>query len=326
VVLWFGLLGPLLVQLDDGVPRQLAPRQRVLLAALLQVPGQAVSVQRLSELVWDGQPPPGSAITLRSYVKRLRDALGPAGKARIVAAGGGYKIDAADDEIDVAQFETRLRAGVSAARTGDWRRALDLLNRTLALWRGIALVDVQSRELQLAEVPRLQEARLEAISWRIEADLWLGNAGEVVPELRSLIAEFPLRESFYGQLMVALSRSGRRTDALAVFRAARRVLVSDVGVEPGAELQRLHERILAGDPELLTAPALAGTRTGVRARVVPRQLPSPVPHFAGRAAELRVLDGLASTKTRIVVIDGTPRRRQDSAGRALGASRNRVFP
>jgi DNA-binding SARP family transcriptional activator/tetratricopeptide (TPR) repeat protein len=303
---WFGLLGPLLVQLDDGVPRQLAPRQRVLLAALLQVPGQAVSVQRLSELVWDGQPPPSSAVTLRSYVKRLRDALGPAGQARIVAAGGGYMIDAADDEIDVAQFETRMRAGVSAARTGDWRRALDLLNGALALWRGIALADVPSRELQLAEVPRLQEARLEAISWRIEADLWLGNAGEVVPELRSLIAEFPLRESFYGQLMVALCRSDRRADALAVFRAARRVLVSDVGVEPGPELQRLHARILAGDPELLTAPALAGARTGIRARVVPRQLPSPVPHFAGRAAELRVLDGLASTKTRMVVIDGTP--------------------
>jgi DNA-binding SARP family transcriptional activator len=304
---WFGLLGPLRVRVDDREIRVPGTRQRILLAALLLAPGRAVSGDRLAELVWDGQPPSGAAVTLRSHVKRLRQALGPPGRAVIISSGSGYEIHATGDEIDIAQFEANLRLGEAAAQSGAWRRAADLFSRAQAMWRGAPLADIPCREFQLAEVPRLAEQRLLAIQGRIEAALQLGHCGQVVPELQALTAEHPLREPFHGQLMVALYGSGRQADALAAFRAVRGMLVREIGVEPGAELRLIHERILAGDRELRAAPTLITARAGGQVRPAIRQLPPAVAHFAGCEAELKELTALpgSGSGTIVVVLDGT---------------------
>jgi DNA-binding SARP family transcriptional activator len=271
------------------------PRLRVLLCALLVRPGRVVPVTELAEAVWGAGHPDAAEVTLRSYVKRLRQALGPAG-ARIATRSPGYQIEVAEDELDILRFASLVRAGGAAVRTSAWQPASDLLHEALGLWRGAPLADVASDVLHRTEVPRLDQLRLQAMEWRIEADLNLDHPDAVVPGLQALTEDHPFREHFHGQLMVALCRCGRQAEALAAYQAARRVLVDELAAEPGPQLQRLHQRILAGDP------ALAG-ETGGSARpaaaapppagaVVPRQLPAAVRHFTGRAAELAVLDGL----------------------------------
>jgi DNA-binding SARP family transcriptional activator len=253
--MWFGLLGPLRVRMqgmDVPVP---APKQRVLLAALLLSAGQPVSCDRLAELVWDGTPPDGAAVTLRSYVKRLRQLLGPDGGSRIITRWGGYLIECAKDEFDIAQYEALCGLAEAAVRAGAWQRAERLLSRARVLWRGAPLTDVPSQALQAAEVPRLEQLWIQATQWRIDADLRLGRCAKVVPELSALTAEHPLREPFHYQLMTALYQCGRTADALAAFRRARDALINEIGLEPGPDLQQLHQRMLAGDPELIITPA-----------------------------------------------------------------------
>lgn len=145
--MWFGLLGPLLVRIG-GRDRQVpAAKQRVLLAALLLSPRRAVSPGRLCEVLWDDAPPPGAVVTLRSYVKRLRQVLGPEGGSRIVSAPGGYLIEAAEGELDVAQFEALCGAGESAMRAQEWQRAVELLGEAERLRRDVPLADIPSRVL-----------------------------------------------------------------------------------------------------------------------------------------------------------------------------------
>jgi DNA-binding SARP family transcriptional activator/tetratricopeptide (TPR) repeat protein len=301
--MWFGLLGPLQVRVEDRELPVLAPRQRVLLAALLLTPRLAVSSARLCDLVWDGRPPPGSAVTLRSYVKRLRQSLGPAAGARIVTAGHGYLIEAAADELDLVQYAALCQTGEAAVRSAAWERAAELLGRAENLWRGRPLADIPCQELQTAEVPRLEQLRLQAIRGRIEADMHLGRCSSVVPELYALTAEHPLHEPFHHQLMVALYSSGRQADALTAYRGARDVLVQEVGVEPGADLRLLHQRILADDRHLLVGPGPS--------RATPAQLPPDVSRFVGRAGELGELTRLAAGRaatgggSMIAVISGT---------------------
>ncbi len=307
--MWFGLLGTLQVRVDHGEINVSAAKQRVLLAALLLTPGQAVSAARLSELVWDGFPPRQAAVTLRSYVKRLRQVLGPPGAARIITGSIGYQINATAAEIDIAQFDDQVRMGIGAAQSGDWQRAQGLLDSALALWRGSPLADIPCQALLLAEGPHLEEQRLQALQWRIEASLQLGQHHKVTPQLQALTAAHPLREPFHGQLMMALYRSGRQAEALAAYRTARRIIVTELGLDPGPELQLLHQRILAGDCEpvaaashavgqpawselALAAPAVGDQvgPAGYAAQVpVPRQLPAPVAGFTGRDAELAAL-------------------------------------
>jgi DNA-binding SARP family transcriptional activator/tetratricopeptide (TPR) repeat protein len=306
--MWFGLLGTLQVRIDDREIRVPGMRQRILLAALLLRSGQALSVAQLSELVWDGLPPRQAAVTLRSYVQRLRRALGPHSPTRIITTSGGYKLDATADQIDIEQFDDQLRSGIAAAESGDWERAIGMLDQAQSLWRGSPLADVPCQALQLAEVPRLEEQRLQAIQWRMEASLQLGQHEHVMPQLQSLTAEHPLREPFHGQLMVALYRSGRQADALTAYRTARGILVSELGLEPGPELQLLQERILANDRELLEtahqAPAAGQAQpVPVAAAPIPRQLPAASRSFVGRQAEISVLSSLAQ---RASAADGSP--------------------
>src|SRR5215471_14883940 len=265
LVVDFGLLGPLLVR-DGARPVVVsAPRQRVLLAVLLLSAGRVVSAEALAEVLWDGRPPAGARGALHSGVQRLRSALGPAGPELIVTRPPGYVIELEGGEFDVRRFGVLAARGRAAAGAGQWAQAAGLLREALGLWRGEALADIPSQVLREREGPALEDERLQVLAERIDADLRLGRAGEVVAELRQLVVAYPLREHFHAQLMLGLYRAGRQGDALAAFQDVRRVLSGELGVDPGPELQGLHQRILAADPGLLLAadgqpldPAAAG--------------------------------------------------------------------
>jgi len=298
-----GILGPLLVA-DDAAHEIAvgAARQRTLLAALLVRANGLVPVDELADIVWDGAPPGSAARTLRSYVTRLRHAVGPEVAARIRTRDPGYLCEVAEDELDALRFEALRRQGGEAARAAQWRRAHGLLVEALGLWRGAPLADVASRRLHQEVGEPLCQARLQALEWRIEADLQLGRHDQLVPELSALINTHPLREHGHAQLMLALYRCGRAGEALEAYRRARRVLVGELGVEPGARLQDLHHRILSGDPDLLAPAPVSEPATALLTApapaVVPRQLPAAVEHFTGRAEELSALSALAARAAR----------------------------
>ena len=249
----FGLLGPLLVR--DGA-RQVAvsaPRQRVLLATLLFSAGRVVSSDALAEMLWDGRPPAGARGALHSAIQRLRATLGTSGAGLIITRPPGYLMQAGDGEFDVRQFGMLAARGHAAAEAGAWAAAAGLLREALGLWRGEALADVPSQLLRAREVPPLEDQRLAVLGARIDADLRLGRHGALVAGLRQLVAAHPLREHFHAQLMLSLYLAGRQADALAAYQDVRQLLAGELGVDPGPELQRLHQRILTADPGLLPA-------------------------------------------------------------------------
>ncbi len=323
----FGLLGPLVVRDGARHVSVSAPRQRVLLAALLLSAGRVVSLDALAEMLWEGQPPTGARGALHSAVQRLRSTLGPSGAALVETRPPGYLIKVGDGEFDVREFSVLATRGHAAAEAGNWAQAAGLLREALGLWRGEPLADVPSQLLRDREVPPIEDQRLQALVARIDTDLHLGRHGEVVAELRQLVAAHPLREQFHGQLMLSLYRSGRQADALAAYQDVRRILADELGIGPGPELSLLHQRILAADTEFLLpaggelsgpapaalSPPAAGRRDPAAAqeKVVPRQLPAATRHFAGRADALKALTELAAEAAEashamaIAVIDGT---------------------
>jgi DNA-binding SARP family transcriptional activator/tetratricopeptide (TPR) repeat protein len=295
----FCLLGPVVVR-RGGVPVPVPRgRQRAVLALLLLNAGRVVSVAEIAETLWGAAPLPSASATVRNYIKRLRRLLEHADQARILTLPPGYVIRVDPAELDVARFEVLLEGARNAARGGSWEAAADQARQALALWRGEPLADVESEALALREVPRLAELRLQAAELRIDAELRLGHHGVVIAELERMATAHPLREHLHALLMLALYRDGRQAEALAVYQRARRVLVAELGAEPGAELRELHRQILT------TGPGLAGPGSGRLRPVVPRELPGPVPQFAGRAAELADLTRMleqASAPPRTLVV------------------------
>jgi DNA-binding SARP family transcriptional activator/tetratricopeptide (TPR) repeat protein len=281
----FGLLGPLVVRASGSRVTVSAGKQRVLLAALLLRGNQVVPAADLTRFVWEGGPPGTARVTLQNYVKRLRQALGPAGYERIVTRPAGYLIEVGAGELDVAQFGVLQAAGQAAARAGAWERASAQLSEALALWRGQPLADVPSQVLAMSEVPRLTEMRLDALEARIDADLHLGRHHEVVPELQSLAATEPLRERLHELLMLALFRSGQQAAALAAYRMARRQLVDELGIEPGPVLRDLNQKILQSDSALLLAPPASNGAAHRSGR------PSPNGHAAAQPDSASSDDG-----------------------------------
>ncbi len=309
----FGLLGPLVVTSGKTVIPVPAARQRVLLAALLFRANRVVSVDELAEALWLATPPLTARVTIQNYVKRLRDALGDAEHSTIVTRADGYLIRAGTADFDVTRFEDLHAQAREASQARDWARAAVRLGAALALWRGMPLEDVPCDLLIRREVPRLEEVRLQATEARLDADLHLGLHGEVIAELGQLAADHPLRERLHEMLMLALYRAGRQADALAAYQQARRLLVAELGAEPGAGLRRLHMQILAADPGLDYSPALGTARmAGSSTVAVPRQLPAATAHFTGRVNELRALTKLlesagaaGSAAAAVSVISGT---------------------
>ncbi|MFE2308507.1 BTAD domain-containing putative transcriptional regulator [Streptomyces sp. NPDC059411] len=243
-VVEFGLLGTLLVRDGDDVVRLRSPRQRTLLAALLLRAGRVLPADELIDLLWGDRPPLKPREALHNHVMRLRQLFGPALAARIRTQAPGYLIKVEEGESDVRRFADLLARGRSAANSGDWSESSRLLREALGLWRGEPLLDVPSPALHLEHHAPLNEARLQAIELRIDADTRLGRDGDLIAELRALCGGHPLRERFHAQLMASLHRSGRQADALAVYRELRRTLTTELGVEPAASVQQLHQRIL----------------------------------------------------------------------------------
>jgi YVTN family beta-propeller protein len=229
------LLGPLEVRLGNG-PVELGPRkQRAILAMLALEPGRTVSADRLAEGLWGDELPPSAAKMVQNYVSHLRRALDGDG-VRIVTHGRGYELQLSERDVDAVRFE-RL---VCESRPRD----------ALELWHGNPLADLTDEPFAATEIRRLEELRVRAEECAIDADLAAGRHAEVVGELDALVAAYPLREHLHAQRMLALYRSGRQSEALEAYREARHALVDEIGVEPGAELQRLHDAILAHDPGL----------------------------------------------------------------------------
>ena len=202
-----------------------------------------ISTDRLIDEVWGPTPPKTAGASLQNYVSRLRKAIGA---DLIVSQPAGYVLRVDPERFDLTRFE-RLTA---EARGAEPRERAEKLRAALALWRGPALEDLAFESFARDEVGRLEEARIAALEQRIDADLELGSAGELVRELEELVEAQPLRERFRAQLMLALYRSGRQADALEVYQDARRVLMDELGLEPSEELRALQQAILQQDASL----------------------------------------------------------------------------
>jgi YVTN family beta-propeller protein len=247
----FGILGPLEVRVGGALVPVGGPRQRALLALLLCHANQVVSRGRLIDELLGDQAAGTVDRTLRVQISRLRRALADGDpQSRLLARPPGYLLRVEDGELDLHAFERRVADGRHALETGDPRRAAALLGQAESLWRGRPLADLEFEPFARSEVQRLEALRLAAVEDRVEAELALGRHTALCPELEQLVAEHPLRERLRGQLMLALYRSGRQADALETYRAGRALLVEELGLEPGPELQRLECAILQQDAGL----------------------------------------------------------------------------
>ncbi|MET0761655.1 MAG: BTAD domain-containing putative transcriptional regulator, partial [Thermoleophilaceae bacterium] len=291
------LLGPLEVLDDDS--RQLsigAGRQRALLALLLLRANEPVASDRLIEELWGESPPATAHKMLHNQVSALRRALGQNG--RLETLGSAYRLKVQRGELDVARFEELADEGRGQV-AGDPAAAVETLRKALALWRGPALSDVAYEPFAQGEIARLEEERWAAFEARTEAELALGRHAELVGQLEAAVAEQPLRERLHGQLMLALYRCGRQAEALEAFKRARTTLVEQIGVEPGADLRKLQEAILAQDPALDAVP-----------QGLPPALEGGSPLLAGRGEELaRLSERLAEARAGhggVAVVHGPP--------------------
>ncbi|GAA3460302.1 BTAD domain-containing putative transcriptional regulator [Saccharothrix longispora] len=295
-VVEFRLLGPLRVLVDGEQVVVRAGRQRSLLVSLLMRAGAGVSVDELAEHIWGAEPPARARGTLQTYVMRLRQVLGPAVPIRTVP--DGYLIDVDERTIDVVRFEHLVEEGERERAAGRLEAASAIFTAALALWRGPALVDVPSEVLHRDEVPRLGERRLHVEERRVEIGLELGRHAELVPELSRLTSEHPLRERLWAQLMVALYRSGRQADALGAYRRVSGLLAEQLGIDPGDELRRVHQRVLDGSPALDRRHAAPAAHD----RVVPSQLPADIGDFVGREQAVQLIEALLRTAHGVPVV------------------------
>ena len=266
----FRVLGPVEVVRDGVGMRVGSPTQRTLLALLLMHPNEVVSTDRMLEVLWPDDPPEARR-KLWFHVSKLRAILQPAGAddtsgGMLSTRPAGYALRIDPDQLDAARFE-RLTRSAQSVLESDPARATEMLRRALALWRGMPFQDVVHEEPFSSEAARLDELRLNALEDRLEADLALGRAGELIPELEVLIAEDPYREHLRAQLIVALYRAGRQAEALAAYRQARQTLVEELGIEPGERLKELQRQMLGHDPAL----ALAGSRPPPLRMAAPRE-------------------------------------------------------
>ena len=283
----YRILGPV-EAVDETGPLALGgQRQRALLAFLLVNAGSVVSTDRIINELWGEHPPKAAAASLQNFVVRLRKLLGA---EAVVTKPPGYVLGATPEQIDAARFE-RL---VTEARRAEPAERASKLREALALWRGAPLADCAFESFAQAEIRRLEELRLEALEARIEADLELGSGPELVGEIESLVTAHPFRERLRAQLMVALNRAGRQAEALQVYHDARRALVDELGIEPGARLKELYRSILRQetDPTSAHPPGDDHLRDVVKA-LIGGQLVLVVGAAAG-AAE-READGVPSS-------------------------------
>ncbi|MBT2405760.1 tetratricopeptide repeat protein [Streptomyces sp. ISL-87] len=254
-----------------------SPQQRALLAVLLLRDGRTATAPELIDAIWGEDPPQQALATIRTYASRLRKVLEP---GLLVTESGGYAIRLRHMEALDLGVARALAADAEQARAaGDRALARTLLARSLDLWEGEPLAGVPGPHAE-TERTRLAEWRLQLLETRLDLDLEVGHHAEAVSELTALTAAHPLRERLRELLMLALYRSGRQAEALAVYADTRRLLADELGVDPRPELSALQQRILRADAELARAEDPAPAAAAVHVR--PAQLPATVPDFTGR--------------------------------------------
>jgi predicted ATPase len=285
------LLGPFEV-LAGGTPADVGGSKRQALLAMLALRrGRMVGVDMLIDGLWGAELPSAPRNALHHHVARLRAALG---EDAIVGSADGYAVH--DVLVDAVQFEELLAETRGALRDGDAGAAADAVASALALWRGSALQGLTETPWFSAEARRLETLRVDALEEQFEVALALGEHRELVPALRSALADNPFRERLWGQLMLALYRSGRQADALEAFQEARHVLAEELGLEPGPDLRRLQDAILTHDPAIAAVPVERRRRGNI---------PAPSTSFVGREEELRRVAPLLH-EHRLVTLTGPP--------------------
>lgn len=247
----------------DGTRLDLGGRkQRELLACLLVRAGRVVPLDQLIEDLWPVAQPARAAATVQVFVSNLRRILEPdrlrgAPASVLVTLAPGYALLTDAGALDAQEFTRLALEGRDALAEDDAEGAAELLTTAVGLWRGPAFGDLADAPCAHAEALRLEDLRLTALESRVEAELTLGHHVAVVPELEARVQQYPLRERARGQLMLALYRCGRQADALAVYRAGRRLLSTELGLEPDAELRALEQAVLRHDPDLAFRPRTA---------------------------------------------------------------------
>ncbi|MFF4922282.1 BTAD domain-containing putative transcriptional regulator [Kitasatospora sp. NPDC001261] len=282
----FQVLGPVQAWLD-GKPLSLgSPQQQAVLTTLLLHSGRPVTTQDLVNALWGERPPAQAVAALRTYVSRLRSVIEPRREVRrpaelLVSVADGYALRIPGEALDLTVFE-RLAGEAAAARTaGDKREAHRLLVRALDLFSGRPLTGIPGPYAD-AQRLRLAERQVAAAEELCAAALDIGLHAEIVGELNNLTAEHPLRERLRELLMLALYRCGRQAEALGVYTDTRKLLIEELGVEPGAGLSAMHTRILAADPDLAPPAVSAPAAREEGPAAPPAQLPADVSDFSGR--------------------------------------------
>jgi predicted ATPase/DNA-binding SARP family transcriptional activator len=305
------LLGPFAV-LAGGTPADVGGSKRQALLAMLALrDGRVADVDSLVDGLWGEQLPAAPRNALHHHIARLRAALGD---ESIVGSPDGYALK--DACVDALRFEDLLAQTRAALRDGDVPTAADAVASALALWRGPALQGLPRTAWFGDEARRLETLRVDALEEQFEAALALGEHRELTPALRSTLAENPFRERLWGHLMLALYRSGRQADALETFQEARRVLADELALEPGLELRRLQEAILAHDPWIAAVPVDRRRRSN---------LPAPSTSFVGREEELGQVGELLS-EHRLVTLTGPPGVGKSRLAVETARSLEREFP
>nr|WSX51321.1 NB-ARC domain-containing protein [Streptomyces sp. NBC_00974] len=286
----FAVLGPLRAWRGPEPLPSGTPQQRALLAVLLLRDGRTATAPELIDAIWGEDPPQQALATIRTYASRLRKILDP---GLLVSDAGGYAIRLPHPEALDLGIARAVAADAEAARNekGDRALARTLLSRALNLWDGEPLAGVPGPHAE-TERTRLAEWRLQLLESRLDLDLELGHHAEAVSELTALTAAHPLRERLRELLMLALYRSGRQAEALAVYADTRRLLADELGVDPCPELSDLQQRILRADAELARAEDPAPATAPVHVR--PAQLPATVADFTGRASFVNELGEILS--------------------------------
>ncbi|MFI8948225.1 BTAD domain-containing putative transcriptional regulator [Streptomyces sp. NPDC053750] len=286
----FGVLGPVRAWRGDEPLATGSPQQRALLAALLLREGRTATAAELIDALWGEEPPSQALAAVRTYASRLRKVLDP---GVLVSESGGYAVRGlGEGALDLGLAQDLATEAEKARGAGDLCHARDVLRRALDLWDGEVLAGVPGPYAQAQRV-RLEEWRLQLLETCLDMDLEQGCHAEAVSELTALTAAHPLRERLRELLMLALYRSGRQAEALAVYADTRRLLADELGVDPRPGLQELQQRILQADPAL-AEPSAPAAETSVP-QVRPAQLPATVPDFTGRASFVRELSDVLSS-------------------------------
>jgi DNA-binding SARP family transcriptional activator len=291
------VLGTFEILRDGAEITPTAPKLRQLLALLTINANSVVRPEQIVDELWEDHPPLTAATTLQTYIYQLRKSLRLAEPASSLhTVRGGYLLELPAGALDVEEFRRLVQRGRAEADADHLESAAAILRQALRLWRGPVLADIRFGPVLQAEVVSLAEFGRSVREQLFDIELGLGRHHEVIGELRAAVAEQPTHEGYQIKLMLALYRAGRRSEALQVFQDARNVLITELAVDPCPELQRLHQRILAGDPALdLMGPTPRTDRRSVkvsrpgRTAEPPSQLPPVLPVLVGRESAAAAL-------------------------------------